>query len=181
MLQLLYRAIAGLHALLSRVTDLGCYMSKSLQIKQLDALIRPFVVVSEDLGLRSGWVATVRQAMGMPVRALASRLGVAPSQITRSQQREASGAITVASLRRLADALECDLMYGFVPRGGSFRGIVERQARVAATERLQELEQTMRLEHQVVEPDEHQRQLDELTAELTRSRPAWIWDAPRRR
>ncbi len=156
-------------------------MSKSLEIQQLDAGVMPFRALNPGPDAKGGWIAAVIHALGIPARTLAARLGVAPAQVTRVQQREATGAVTLASLRRVADALECDVVYAFVPRGGSFAAIVERQARIAATARLAEVEQTMRLENQQVPHVEQQRQVDELAAELARSRPAWMWDAPGRR
>jgi predicted DNA-binding mobile mystery protein A len=154
--------------------------SKSLATNQLDVATKTIRSLPTDLGVRSGWIAAVLQALGMPARVLAQRLRVAPAQVTRAQQREMSGAITLASLRRIADALECDVMYALVPREGSFQGLVQRQAEAAATVRLAEVEHTMRLEQQLVDPAEHHRQLTELTEELVRTRPAWMWDVPRR-
>lgn len=156
-------------------------MAKPLDIKHLDSAVRPLADHPPDLGVRSGWIDAVRRALGMPAKTLARRLDVTPAQATRFSQREASGGISLASLRRVADALECDLMYAFVPRAGSFEAIVRRQAREAAGQRLQAVEHTMMLEAQPVDAAERERQLDELTQELARERPAWIWDADRRR
>lgn len=156
-------------------------MAKPLDIKHLDRAVRPLTGLPPDLGVQSGWIEAVRRGLGMPAKTLARRLDVTAAQATRFSQREVSGGITLASLRRVADALECDLVYAFVPRGGSFQSIVERQARDAARQRLGAVEQTMKLEAQPVDDAERERQLDELTHDLVRERPAWIWDAHQRR
>ncbi len=151
-------------------------MPKSLPIKHLDEIVKPFSQATASAVPRRGWIETVRRALGMPAKTLARRLGVGPSQVTRFGQREEAGAITMASLRRVADALECDVVYAFVPRGGSFQSILEHQVRRAATTRLAAVEHTMALEAQPVDADERDRQFDELVRELLRDRPASIWD-----
>jgi hypothetical protein len=39
---------------------------------------------------------------------------------------EATDRITLATLRKVAEAMGCDLIYGFVPKSGSFEELVER-------------------------------------------------------
>ena len=52
----------------------------------------------------------------MTVRDLGRRLGIASSSVTRLEQREREGAITLAALRKAAAALDCELVYAVVPR-----------------------------------------------------------------
>jgi predicted DNA-binding mobile mystery protein A len=151
-------------------------MADTLDIRQLDSAVRPLTGLPPDLGIRSGWIATVRQVLGMKAVQLAGRLGTDAAAITRFSSRERSGTITVGSLRRVADALECDLVYAFVPRAGSFEDTVRRRARAAAERELNRAAHTMALENQPVHHQEHQRQLEELTRQLIAERPSSLWD-----
>ncbi len=63
-----------------------------------------------------GWIRTLRRTVGLPVAALAGRLGVGEGEIFRLEGTERRGAIEMRSLRRAAEALGCDLVYGLVPR-----------------------------------------------------------------
>lgn len=63
-----------------------------------------------------GWLKTVRLAVGTPVAEVAGRIGVAESGIYRWEQQERRGAIELKTLRRAAEALGCELVYGLAPR-----------------------------------------------------------------
>lgn len=68
---------------------------------------------------------------------LARKLGVAQSTLTRLEQSEMNGTISMQSLRRAANVLGCDVVYAFVlrqPLDVSVRaqaiGILERSGRM---------------------------------------------------
>src|SRR5258708_29177418 len=63
-----------------------------------------------------GWVHAIREALGMSAAALAARMGTTAGAVTRLEQSEAADRIRLDTLRRAADALECDLVYLLVPR-----------------------------------------------------------------
>jgi predicted DNA-binding mobile mystery protein A len=151
-------------------------VADTLDIRQLDTVVRPLADRPADLGIRSGWIATVRRILGMTSVQLAGRLGTDAAAITRFSTREQAGTITMASLRRVADALECDLMYAFVPRAGSFDATVRARAQQAAEREIAHASHTMSLEGQIVQREDQQHQLEELVQRLTAERPAWIWD-----
>jgi len=62
------------------------------------------------------WSRTIREALGMPVAELARRMGVSQPTATNHELNEERGAISVERLEALANALDCDLVYAFVPR-----------------------------------------------------------------
>jgi predicted DNA-binding mobile mystery protein A len=107
---------------------------------------------------------------------LARRIGIERSGLAHFQNRERAGTISLESMQRIASALECDLVYAFVPRAGSFEATVRTRARIAAARELAHAAHTMALEEQPVQNEEHQRQLEELTGRLIAERPSWIWD-----
>jgi predicted DNA-binding mobile mystery protein A len=75
--------------------------------------LRPFQNQAKGV---SSWINYLRQGLGMRVAQLAARVGVAQSSISSSIKLEKEGRITINKLKEIADALECDLVYGFVPR-----------------------------------------------------------------
>ena len=54
------------------------------------------------------------------------------------------------SLRTAANALDCDLVYAFVPRAGSIEELIENRARAEAKNRVLGVEHSMALENQAV-------------------------------
>ena len=64
----------------------------------------------------SGWIRAVRDTLCLTLSDVARRLKVTPPAIRSFEQAEAEDRITLGSLRRTADAMNCDLIYALVPR-----------------------------------------------------------------
>jgi predicted DNA-binding mobile mystery protein A len=123
---------------------------------------------------RLGWVRAVRDALGMSTRQLASRMGVAQPTVVQLEQSEANGTIQIATLRRAADALDCDLVYALVPRDGSLEQTVLTHARLRARALVRAVDRSMELEDQAVtDPDEAQAAIDRVALQLAASRRLW--------
>lgn len=75
---------------------------------------------------RGGWIAATREALGMSQTDLAKRMNVTPSSIAKMEISERAGAIQLDTLRRAADALECNLVVAMVPRQ-SLQSMVDEQ------------------------------------------------------
>jgi transcriptional regulator with XRE-family HTH domain len=65
----------------------------------------------------AGWLRAIREDLGITLAELAGRLKVTPPAVRSFEQAEAEDRITLASLRRTAAAMDCDLIYALVPRG----------------------------------------------------------------
>ena len=65
------------------------------------------------------WVRAVRQAVGMPAEEFARRMGVKEREVYRMERAEAKSRIELGSLRRAAEALDCELIYALTPRKGT--------------------------------------------------------------
>ncbi|TLY84820.1 MAG: hypothetical protein E6K44_13020 [Gammaproteobacteria bacterium] len=92
---------------------------------------------------------------------------------TELEDSERAGTITLASLRRAADALDADLIYALVPRR-KLREIIATRARQVAQERLAPIAHSMRLEAQGLSENELAEQIEELARDLER-RPRDLW------
>jgi len=62
------------------------------------------------------WSRTVREVVGLPLSTLAQRLNISKQAASKLELNEQRGAISLASLEAIAEALDCDLVYGFIPR-----------------------------------------------------------------
>ena len=62
-----------------------------------------------------GWIKAVREALGMTTAQLAKRLRMKQPSVVAIEQSEAKGTIELATLRRVAEALDCTLVYALVP------------------------------------------------------------------
>jgi predicted DNA-binding mobile mystery protein A len=119
-----------------------------------------------------GWVRAIREALGMTAAELAERMGVSQPSVTRLEQSERDGVARLDTLRRVADALECDVVYALVPRR-PLEDMVTAQARRRAREHIEQVAHTMALEDQVVAGRTLAEQFDRLT-DVHRSQ-AGLW------
>ncbi len=70
-------------------------------------------------GSGEGWLRTVRRAVGVPAGVAAGRMGVVLSDVYRMEYAEGRGVIELQTLRRAAEALGCELVYGLTPKEGT--------------------------------------------------------------
>lgn len=103
---------------------------------------------------------------------LGARLGVQQSRVSRLEQAERSGAVTLASLKRAADALGCDLCYVLVPRQPLEQTVRARAAELARRD-MARVQHTMALEYQATDGADVAATLDALTSDYMRSRRLW--------
>lgn len=106
---------------------------------------------------------------------LARRLRVQPATIAGIEQSEARGTISLNTLSRVADALDCKLMYALVPVPHSLDDIVRDQARKLAERTVTRVAHTMNLEKQTVDRRFREREIKALTDELVRTLPRDLW------
>jgi predicted DNA-binding mobile mystery protein A len=122
-----------------------------------------------------GWIRSIREALGMSGRQLAERIQVTPPRIPEMEKSETQGNITLKSLRRAAEAMECELVYAFVPKT-NLETSLRIQAQKTAKQNLKVVSHTMRLEDQGLTAKEEAKQLNRLVAEWVKDPPRWLWD-----
>ena len=103
---------------------------------------------------------------------LAKRLGVSQPSVTALEQSEAKGTIELATLRRVAAALDCTVVYALVPNK-PLEAMVRERARLFASRRLRPIEHSMLLEDQSVSPRDPEALLEEVIRETN---PRLFWD-----
>jgi len=111
----------------------------------------------------------------MSARQLANRLDFSQQALARIEQDEVKGAVTVKTLRRVAEQLDCAFVYGFVPRT-SLGATLHRQAQLVAQKQLGKASQTMALEDQALGTAENRKILSDMVTELANTPPSTLWD-----
>ena len=121
-----------------------------------------------------GWIKAVRGALGMSTAQLAKRLRIKQPSVVALEQSEWKGTIELASLRRVAAALDCTLVYALVPNR-TLEATVRDRARAFARRRLEPVEHSMLLENQkvTVKARDAKARLEEIIRETN---PRLFWD-----
>ena len=148
---------------------------KKLIREQLDASLQRLSPLLDATAPPKGWIRAIRDALGMTAKQLANRLGVAQQAVARIEKEEPAGSVTIKTMRRIAECLDCVFVYGFVSRT-SLEETVARQAKQIAIQRLTQASQTMSLENQALSRRENEQALSDLVDELTRTLPSNLWD-----
>jgi predicted DNA-binding mobile mystery protein A len=120
---------------------------RQLRSKQLDRALAPLRSANVPRPPK-GWIRAIREALGLSSAELAKRMKANRSLIVQQEKAEADDRITLKSLRAFANALDCDLVYAFVPRAGDLEQLVEARARAAAKTNVLGVEHSMALENQ---------------------------------
>jgi predicted DNA-binding mobile mystery protein A len=119
---------------------------RKLRLSQLDRnleLVRSLPPRPSD-----GWIASVREALGLSLRQVGKKMGASGQAIQQFEQAEAEDRITLRAMRRVAGTMGCDLVYVLVPKSGSFQDLAEQPTRERAARDVKSVIQTMALEDQ---------------------------------
>jgi len=87
--------------------------------QRLDEAALGFRLGRKAAGEIAGWLRTLRQTLEVPVEEIARRLGVSRREIFRLERSEAASSIQLDTLRRAAEAMDCELIYALTPRRGT--------------------------------------------------------------
>ena len=122
-----------------------------------------------------GWLRAVRDALGMTTAQLARRIGVTQPRIIELEKAEISGAVTLHSLQRAAEALGCQVIYALVPNR-PLAEVVRARAKLIAEKQLLSVRHTMSLEDQTVQDKEANKELRQQFVQELLRKPARLWD-----
>jgi predicted DNA-binding mobile mystery protein A len=136
-------------------------------LRQADSLSRP----------PRGWIRAIRDALGMTGTQLAGRIGVDQSRIPRLEKAEADGAITLKTLRHVAEGLGCTVVYALVPNEALDEVLRERAGEIADRQ-LARVHHTMKLENQALGAKDLQTERERLVNALMAGNPRRLWDTP---
>ena len=122
-----------------------------------------------------GWIKAIKDALGMNGRQLAKRIGVTRQRISLLEKQELDGTVTLNTMKKSAEALDCVFVYCLVPRI-SLEETVRDQARKIAISRLNRASHTMGLENQALGKKENKDILNHMIEEIMNEQPSNLWD-----
>jgi predicted DNA-binding mobile mystery protein A len=96
-----------------------------------------------------GWIRTIRIALRMTQAEFAAILQINQRSPHVLDISEVQKKIRLKSLKKVADALNCDLVYALVPRD-TLHSHYRNRARKIMTARIRSIENTMELENQAM-------------------------------
>lgn len=140
-------------------------LDKRLSLLQKNSFARP----------SHGWIKAIREALGLTTRQFAKRMGLSQPRAVEIEKAEATGSITLESLRRAARALDCELVYAVVPRQ-SLETTVEQRAMAVAKRRVKNARHTMALEDQALDESDEQEQIKKLARQLAEQSGSRLWE-----
>lgn len=121
-----------------------------------------------------GWIRAIRDGLGLSSAQLGKRLGITQPSVTALEQSEAKGTIELATLRRVAAALDCTLVYALVPNRPLEKTVRER-ALAVLRRRRDPIAHSMLLEGQAVPEADLEALVDDFLREVN---PRRLWDEP---
>ena len=141
------------------------YRAKVDQLIGLKDITRP----------KEGWIRSFRKALGMSGPQLAIRLGVSKAQASQMERMELEDHITIKQLRRVANALDCQLVYALIPRK-PVAEIVRERAQLKAKQLVRKADVQMALEAQQVSSKQLAVQIEMEVDRLLREMPRDLWE-----
>ena len=144
---------------------------------QLEVTLRKFHPLLYSRMPPKGWIRAIRDALGMSGRQLALRLGVTQQRVALLEKGELSDSLTLKTMKSVGEALDCEFVYGFVPRT-SLEQTVFDQAMEIAGKRFDNAAHNMELEGRSLSDREDREALVEMARRLITITPTTLWDEP---
>jgi predicted DNA-binding mobile mystery protein A len=149
---------------------------QKLILEQIDRKILLLKKVEDLIIPSTGWVYGIRQALGMSLRQLGTKMGIKPQSVKEMEEREKQGSISLNVLRQFGKSLELKLVYGFIPIDESLEGIINKRASELAKEIVSRTSISMKLEDQENHPRRIQKAISEKAHEIKLAMPKYLWD-----
>lgn len=147
-----------------------------LILEQVDKKLQSFQSLKENTIPTKGWVNTVRTALKMSLRQLGSRVNFSAQHIKQLENREANGTISINSLKEVANAMDMQLVYGFVSKHETLEQMIEKRAKELAIEIVMRTNNTMTLEDQQNSKERIEKAIAQKTNEIKSEMPKYLWD-----
>ena len=150
-------------------------ISKRLIREQLEETLDKLKVLRRFNPPPFGWIKAIRSGLNMSGRQLANRIGVSKQSVSRMEQDEVTGSITIKTMRKVAEGLDCVFVYGFVPRT-SLEETVRNKSEQVARERMKRIDRTMSLEEQQIKEENLEKLIKEDVIKMVEKMPRTLWD-----
>lgn len=148
---------------------------KKLMRNQVQDTIDQFGPLALQPVPKVGWLRIVRKALGLTTLQLAKRVGSSQANITKAEKNESEGSISLKTLARIAEAMNCKFVYCIVPIK-PIETILEERAKRIAKKRIQVINHSMSLELQGLTPEQLKAQEENLVDELLAGNLKKLWE-----
>ena len=149
-------------------------MMNQIRLEQVQASVEAYADLAKHRAPPRGWLKLIRESLGLTERQQAARLGISAPTLHKSEQAEADERISLGQLRKLAEGLDCELVYALVPRKPLTQVVAERAGAIALQE-VGAVAHTMCLEDQRPDTASLQKQVEQRTETLLRGRWSALW------
>ncbi|MFM6938478.1 MAG: helix-turn-helix domain-containing protein [Aquirufa sp.] len=149
---------------------------KNLSYHQLDDQIHAFDNGQRQDRIPGGWIHATRTSIGMTLQQLASRLGLSVPAIKKFEQREQAESISLASLHKVARAMDMELVYYFRPKDTSLEAMMDARIERKAKELMRISDQAMLLENQIIDNKNKEREFNRLISEIKQQKLSSLWE-----
>jgi len=143
---------------------------KKLQLEALDKKISKLRFAPRP---KNGWARTIRSSIAMPISFVAEKMKISPQAVFQMEQSEIDETISLKTLRRLAEAMNCQLHYTLIPNQKSLKQMIGKRAAIKAKTLVYDVDKTMSLENQKVKNSKKSEKL--LAKELAENLSSKLW------
>lgn len=140
-------------------------------LKQLDDKLIPFRDMEVPV---NGWINTVRNSLKMTLSVLAYKLKTKPQVVKIFEKNETKGTITLNSMHKIAEAMDCRFVYAIVPKT-SLQEIIETQAQKSAVTMVKRISHSMNLESQGLGEKKEHEQISDIKRKLLDNFSKKLW------
>ena len=148
----------------------------SLLRQQLDAQINELRAFCSVQRPSKGWIKTIRQAIGISTKQIAKKLHMSQQAFSKIEHAEASMHITMKTLEKAAQALNCRLVYVLIPEK-PLEEVVLKQMGKKVDEIIDNIHHSMALEDQSTNIDVLRQEKENLMASFKQKKNiSFIWD-----
>jgi predicted DNA-binding mobile mystery protein A len=109
-----------------------------LKFKQFDEKLIPLKKVKVPV---SGWICSIRKALKMTYSELAGSAKTKPQVIKIFENNETKGTITINTLHKVAETMECKLVYAIVPKKSFKSTVIERTEIITNKKKIKSTQQ----------------------------------------
>jgi predicted DNA-binding mobile mystery protein A len=138
---------------------------KLAALQNVDLLVRP----------SRGWIKAIREALGMTTTQLGKRLGVTQSRVIAIEQAEVKKSITLNSLEKAAQAMDCQLVYVLLPKRPLEKQVRE-QAENLSRKQIEATRHTMTLEAQAIDKADEEELRKRLVEKILEKAGSELWE-----
>lgn len=149
---------------------------KKLLIEQLDRKLNPFIGTEKVIVPDQGWINSIRITLNMTLEQLGSKLNITRQGAKNIELSEATGAISLKSMKEIGAVLNMQFVYAFVPKDGSIENLINHKAKELAKKIVLRTNQNMKLENQGNSEEQIKKAIDDLTNELKIELSKSLWD-----